>query len=114
MPAPRTGSDGMSDASNGPRLYRIILPARDIKATAAWYEDLLQLRGEFVWQNRFYLHCGPVILALVEPEPGVTPRPNQDHVYLAVADLQAFHERATRLGVLDAEMGAIAPRPWGE
>ena len=50
-----------------------------------------------------------------------TPRPNFDHVYFAVDDLEAVFARAQRLGTLSKEvgdgrlpMGEIARRPWGE
>jgi catechol 2,3-dioxygenase-like lactoylglutathione lyase family enzyme len=96
------------------RIFRVILPARDIARTAEWYQDLLQARGEFVGPNRFYLPCGSVILALVEPPASTDARANQEYVYFAVADLAAFHERATRLGALDERMGRIQRQPWGE
>ncbi|HEY7543566.1 MAG TPA: VOC family protein [Blastocatellia bacterium] len=102
------------NASAGPQLYRVILPARDIAVTAAWYEELFQMKGEFVGPNRFYLHCGPVVLALVEPPADTPPRPNQEYVYFAVSDLKSYHERAARLDALDSEMGSIERRPWGE
>ena len=104
----------MPNPADVPRLYRVILPMKDVAGTPKWYEELLAMKGEFVATNRFYLHCGPVILALVEPDPGIEARPNQDYVYLAVRDLEAFHARAAKLGALDAEMGSIAKRPWGE
>ena len=110
--APERSDDLPSPAV--PRLYRVILPMKDVAATPKWYEELLAMKGEFVSTNRFYLHCGPVILALVEPDAGIEARPNQDYVYLAVQDLEAFHARAAKLGALDAEMGSIAKRPWGE
>lgn len=102
--------------SDVPRLYRVILPVKGIDANIKWYEELLGLQGERVAPNRFYLACGPVILALVDPtdEEGTDPRPNQDHVYFAVRDLKPFHERATKLSALDPKMGAIEKRPWGE
>ena len=104
----------MKNSSDGARLYRVILPAKDITATTKWYEDLFQITGEFVGPNRFYLDCGPVILALVEPPPGIEARPNQEYVYFAVADLKEYHDRATRLNALDDKMGKIERQPWGE
>jgi catechol 2,3-dioxygenase-like lactoylglutathione lyase family enzyme len=98
--------------SSGPRLYRVILPAKDIAATTAWYEDLLQMKGEYVRPNRVYFHCGPIILALVEPD--APARPNQEYAYFAVSDLKAYHERASRLKALDKKMGRIKRQPWGE
>jgi catechol 2,3-dioxygenase-like lactoylglutathione lyase family enzyme len=49
------------------------------------------------------------------------PRPNFDHVYFAVDDLEAVYRRAQQAGGLSTEigdgglpMGEIARRPWGE
>jgi predicted enzyme related to lactoylglutathione lyase len=74
--------------------------------------------------GRHYFDCGGVILALYNPgadgdDPNV--RPNPEHIYFAVDDLEAAFARAERLGGLSPEigdgrlpMGAIARRPWGE
>jgi hypothetical protein len=64
------------------------------------------------------------MLALYDPgadgdDP--TVRPNPEHVYFAVDDLDAVFARAERLGGLSTQigdgnlpMGKIARRPWGE
>jgi uncharacterized glyoxalase superfamily protein PhnB len=48
-------------------------------------------------------------------------RPNPEHIYFAVPDLQAVYARAVQTGGLSKEtgdgnlpMGEIARRPWGE
>ena len=106
------------------RLFRVILPVDDIEASARFYSTLLDDAGMRVSGGRHYFDCGGVVLALYEPRADGdtrTPRPNFDHVYLAVNDLQAVFDRARNAGGLSAEvgdgglkMGEIARRPWGE
>lgn len=111
-------------AKSPPRLYRVIVPVGDIDRAAEFYGELLDLEGQRVSGGRHYFDCGGVVLALYCPakdgdaEP---PRPLPEHVYFAVADLEAVFERAKSLGGLSTEtgdgdlpMGAIAKRPWGE
>ena len=110
--------------ANGPRLYRVILPAGDIERASRFYEELLGDPGRRVSPGRHYFDCGEVILALVDPRADGDDRevqPNQDYVYFAVRDLEAVFARAERLGGLSTEvgdggspMGRIATRPWGE
>jgi len=100
-----------------PRVYRVILQVGDIEQAQSFYEDLLGMKGERVSPGRHYFRTGPAILALMDPRAdgdGFDAKPNPDHIYLAVADLAAFHARAERLGGLSEEMGAIETRPWGE
>ena len=106
------------------RLFRVILPVTDIDASAAFYSALLDDAGMRVSGGRHYFDCGGVVLALYSPRgdgDDRTPRPNWDHVYLAVNDLPAVFERAKKVGGLSKEvgdgglkMGEIARRPWGE
>lgn len=107
-----------------PRLYRVIMPVADIERAASFYAELLGLDGMRISPGRHYFDCEGVILALYNPKADgdrAEPRPNFEHVYFAVADLEAFHQRAERLGGLSNEtgdgrlpMGKIAQRPWGE
>ena len=90
---------------------------------AAFYEALLDARGMRVSPGRHYIDCG-VILALYNPGAdgdAAAPRPNFEHIYFAVADLEAVYQRAERAGGLSTAtgdgnlpMGKIARRPWGE
>ena len=74
--------------------------------------------------GRHYFMSGGVIVALYDPRADGdkrTPRPNFDHVYFAVDDLEAAYQRAKQAGGLSTEtgdgglpMGEIARRPWGE
>lgn len=100
----------------GMRLYRVIVPVPDIGRAAAYYEALLARPGVRVSSGRHYLDCEGTILALYSPrEDGdsVDPRPNQEHLYFAVDDLEAVHRRALELGPEQVDE-TIAVRPWGE
>jgi catechol 2,3-dioxygenase-like lactoylglutathione lyase family enzyme len=96
----------------------------DIERAAAFYTALLGLEGARVSGGRHYFRCGGVILAVFDPRADGDTfdlRPNPDHIYFAVADLEAAHARAQALGCLSKEigdghlpMGEIHRRPWGE
>jgi catechol 2,3-dioxygenase-like lactoylglutathione lyase family enzyme len=106
------------------RLFRVILPVGDIERAAEFYRTLLDQEGVRVSPGRRYFGCGGVILAVVNPKADgdtADPRPNFEHVYFAVPDLDAVYRRAERVGGLSTEtgdgnlpMGQIARRPWGE
>jgi catechol 2,3-dioxygenase-like lactoylglutathione lyase family enzyme len=106
------------------RLYRVILPVDDLDRAASYYGALLEQPGMRVSPGRHYFRCGDVTLALYSPRgdgDAQEPRPNFDHVYFAVDDLDGVFARAERLGGLSSEtgdgglpMGRIATRPWGE
>jgi catechol 2,3-dioxygenase-like lactoylglutathione lyase family enzyme len=106
------------------RLYRVIMPVGDIDSAAHFYATLLDQPGERVSPGRHYFRCGGVTLALYNPGAdgdASAPRPNFEHVYFAVDDLEAAFGRATRVGGLSPDvgdgrlpMGEIAVRPWGE
>jgi predicted enzyme related to lactoylglutathione lyase len=106
------------------RLYRVIVPVNDIERASQFYEALLGITGRRVSPGRHYIDAGGVIVALYDPAAdgdGSVPRPNFEHLYFAVADLDAVFTRAARLGGLstvrgdaDLPMGRIAERPWRE
>jgi len=106
------------------RLYRVILPVDDFAAAVRFYVTVLDDPGMQVSPGRHYFRCGEVTLAVYAPTAdgdARTPRPNFDHVYFAVDDLEAVYQRAQRVGGLSTEtgdgrlpMGEIARRPWGE
>ena len=106
------------------RLFRVILPVDDLQAAVEFYSSLLAMPGMRVSPGRHYFTCGEVTLAIYSPKgdgDAREPRPNFDHVYFAVDDLESFHARASQLGGLSREtgdgrlpMGEIANRPWGE
>jgi catechol 2,3-dioxygenase-like lactoylglutathione lyase family enzyme len=106
------------------RLFRVILPVADIEPAATFYAELLDQPGMRVSGGRHYFPCGDVVLALYSPRGDGDPReprPNWDHVYFAVDDIEAVYRRAQKLGGLATfvgdggiPMGEIARRPWGE
>ena len=106
------------------RLYRLILPVGDLDRAAQFYQSLLEQDGVRISPGRHYFGVGAAILALYNPQADgdpTEPRPNFEHVYFAVDDLDAVYQRAERLGGLSPEngdgnlaMGRIARRPWGE
>ena len=106
------------------RLFRVILPILDMTEAERVYSALLAQPGFRVSPGRHYYNCGGVVLALYNPGAdgdARTIRPNVEHVYFAVDEIDAVFERAQRLGGLSTEvgdgklpMGEIARRPWGE
>ena len=107
-----------------PRLFRVILPVADIDPASAFYAELLGQPGMRVSGGRHYFPCGDVMLALYSPKGDGDPReprPNWDHVYFAVDDIDAVYQRAKKRGgfpshVCDCRLplGETATRPWGE
>jgi catechol 2,3-dioxygenase-like lactoylglutathione lyase family enzyme len=99
-----------------PRLYRVILPVSDIDAAERFYSLVLGIKGKRVSPGRHYFDCGGTILACFDPRAdgnGTRAKPNPDHVYLAVDDLEEVFSRAKNAGPQWIEDG-IAVRPWGE
>ena len=106
------------------RLFRVIMPVGDIERAAEFYRSLLQQDGMRISPGRHYFPCGDVVLALYNPAADgdkTEPRPNFEHVYFAVSDLDGAFSCAERVGgLVDAvgdgnlPMGRIAQRPWGE
>ncbi|MCA9821341.1 MAG: VOC family protein [Dehalococcoidia bacterium] len=102
------------------RLFRVVLPVSDVERAVFFYATVLNDPGERVSANRHYFDCGGTILALVQPTgvEGTFARPNPDHVYLAVPDLESVLDRCRRAGAtsFDAQdqQPGIADRPWGE
>jgi catechol 2,3-dioxygenase-like lactoylglutathione lyase family enzyme len=98
------------------RLYRVILQVSDIELATRFYQSLLQQPGQRVSPGRHYFDCGGVILACFDPRADgddFNARPNPDHVYLAIDDLESFFNRAKTLNCrrIDA---FIRTQPWGE
>jgi catechol 2,3-dioxygenase-like lactoylglutathione lyase family enzyme len=108
----------------GARIYRIIVPVTDLEEAARFYRTLLDQDGHRISPGRHYFGCGGVILALYNPKAdgdAAEPRPNFEHVYFAVSDLEDAYRRAELAGGLSTDigdgnlaMGKIARRPWGE
>jgi uncharacterized glyoxalase superfamily protein PhnB len=112
----RTPSPERVNDMTAPRLYRVILQVNDVEKAAAFYGAVLGAPGRRVSPGRHYFDCGGTILACYDPRAdgdAADARPNPDHVYLAVGDLEAVFERAKKAGCREIEP-AIETRPWGE
>src|ERR1700704_4777369 len=80
------------------RVFRVILPVSNINGAAAFYTAVLEQPGVRVSPGRHYFGCGGVILACFDPRAdgdSWDPMPNPDHIYLAVSDLEVFHQRVS-------------------
>jgi catechol 2,3-dioxygenase-like lactoylglutathione lyase family enzyme len=99
-----------------PRLFRVILPVTDIAAAARFYAAVLGITGTRVSPGRHYFDCGGTLLACFDPRAdgdNFDARPNPDHVYFAVDDLEAVLGAATAAGCRALDQ-AIVTQPWGE
>lgn len=99
-----------------PRLYRVILPVSEIDAATIFYRELLGVAGRRVSPGRHYFDCGETILACFDPRAdgdNFDARPNPDHLYFAVPDLDAVFQRALKLGCKRID-NTVQTRPWGE
>ena len=108
-----------------PRIFRVLVQAKDLDQSERFYEALLGTRGRRVAGGRIYFDCGPVILGILDSasEGRDPPRPPTEALYFASADLEGVYRRARALGSLSAELihndvdnpaGEIVVRPWGE
>jgi catechol 2,3-dioxygenase-like lactoylglutathione lyase family enzyme len=99
-----------------PRLFRVILPVSDIALAERFYSRVLGIPGKRVSPGRHYFDCGGTILACFDPKAdgdSFIPRPNPDHIYVAVDDLQGSYDRALAAGCQWIE-DKIQSRAWGE
>ncbi len=97
-----------------PKLYRVILPVSDIERAVEFYGHVLGFEGERVSNGRHYFDCRGTILACVDSAgENLEFRPNLDHVYLAVDDIDAVFERANEAACSWLE-DEISTRPWDE
>ena len=100
------------------------MPVSNLDVCARFYSALFDSPGFRVSNGRHYFDCGGVILAVYDPAGDGDQKPihaNAEHVYFAVADLNAFFARAqaagglsTAIGDGNLPMGAVARRPWAE
>jgi predicted enzyme related to lactoylglutathione lyase len=98
------------------RLFRVIVPVSNIDAAATFYGTVLDDPGRRISPGRHYFGCGGTILACFDPRAdgdARDARPNPDHVYFAVPDLENYFERvrSESSAVIDR---AIETQPWGE
>ncbi len=111
--------------NGAPRIFRILLHARDLDQSRRFFETLLAIPGRRVHGGRVYFDAGPVILGLLDAsaDDRPLPPPPTEALYFATRDLDGLHERARRLGCLSSELihtdpanpaGEMVARPWGE
>ena len=99
------------------RLYRVILPVRDLETAVAFYSSLFETNGMRVSPGRHYYDLGGTILAIYDPiadgDAGAEWKhhPNQ-YIYVGVSDLEAACERTRALG--GTILSEIESMPWGE
>jgi catechol 2,3-dioxygenase-like lactoylglutathione lyase family enzyme len=103
------------------KLFRVTLEVADLEGATDLYRDLLDIEGKRHPGSRHYFDCGGVILAVLDvSQGGMIPTPGPKSLYFAVDDLDAVHDRASRLGVLapyqvhGQPAGEVLDRPWGE
>jgi uncharacterized glyoxalase superfamily protein PhnB len=96
------------------RLFRIAIPASRIEDSRIFYERLLALDVDDTVPSRLYLHCGEVIVALIDwqVEGRGALHPTPDNLYFATRELDAVFSRAIAAGA--RVLSPIEKRPWGE
>ncbi|HET7580607.1 MAG TPA: VOC family protein [Bacillales bacterium] len=97
-------------------LYRVVLPVSDIEKAAEFYSHLLGMPGKRVSTGRHYFDCGGTLLACFDPMAdgdGYEAKPNPEHVYFSVTDLEGIYEKSKNYGCIEPK-GKIKTRPWGE
>lgn len=101
------------------RLYRIILPVLDIEAAQRFYAALFETPGDRVSPGRCYFNLGGTVLALYDPAADGDAvgegwrRHENEYVYIAVDEPEAFFARARRAGATMLSE-RIETMPWGE
>lgn len=97
------------------KIFRVIIPVSDITIAQAYYSALIGIPGERVSPGRHYFDCDGVILACYDPRADgddFDAKPNPDHIYLSVSDLEEVYTRATKLE--SRSLSKIVTQPWGE
>jgi predicted enzyme related to lactoylglutathione lyase len=110
--------------TTAPAIFRVLVPAKNLRETQRFYEALLEVAGRQVAEGRVYFDCGPVILGILEySSVAGALAPPTEALYFATIDLEGMHRRARELGALSTELihddpaspaGEILVRPWGE
>lgn len=96
------------------RVFRIAVPTTLIDRSRAFYEHVLGMEADATVPSRLYLHCGEVIVALIDwsVEGRGDFHPTPDDLYLATDELDAVHGRASSAGARN--ISTIEVQPWGE
>ena len=97
------------------KLFRVILPVKDIDKAAKFYSSIFGVPGKRVSQGRHYFNMGGVILACFDPkadgddyELGANP----DHIYISIDDIEGLHDKVNSAGC--KYISEIMDVPWGE
>lgn len=98
------------------KLYRVIVPVKSIEKATEFYSRILNMEGTRVSSGRHYFNCGGTILACYDPVADgddLEPKPNPDHIYISVADIEKIFNL---IKDLDASLiqDSIKNQPWGE
>ena len=107
-----------------PRLFRVLVPVKDIDQAEDFYSAVLGTSGERVSPGRHAFDCSGTELCCFDPQAdgdGRIPKPNPEDIFIAVDDLDATHERCEAHGASFLKrvreghsMGEIALRGSGE
>ena len=98
------------------RLFRVIVPVSSIDEAATYYSAVFGDPGRRISPGRHYFACGQCILACFDPRADGDPwdaRPNPDHIYFAVVDLDEYFRRVKRQ-TKGTVSRPIETQPWGE
>ena len=98
------------------RLFRVIVPVSDIEEAAVFYSAVLEQPGKRISPGRHYFGCGGAILACFDPRAdgdAWDAKPNPDHVYFAVDDLETWFRRLEERPNGSIQR-PIETQPWGE
>jgi hypothetical protein len=111
--------------AQAPKLYRVLVPAKDLELSRRFYESLFDTPGRPVGGGRIYFDCGSVLLGILDyssTNEGHFPQP-AEALYFATGDLEGMHRRARELNCLSPDLlhddpasplGEVLVRPWGE
>lgn len=101
------------------KLYRIILPVRDIEKASAFYGHIFNLSGKRVSSGRHYFDLEGTILAVYDPIADGDDAGKEwvfhEHqfIYISTTNLEAVHEKFLESDSEYVEEN-IKTRPWGE
>jgi predicted enzyme related to lactoylglutathione lyase len=100
-----------------PRLTRVLIRVNNIEAATAFYEHLLEAKGQRVSAGRCHYQLGAAALALYDPRAegdlhDMQVNPGHAQIYIEVDDLEHTFIRAESAGA--PVVSPIETRPWGE
>lgn len=101
------------------KLYRIILPVRDIEKASAFYSNIFSLSGKRVSKGRHYFDLEGTILAFYDPvadgdESGKEWAYHENqYIYIATDTLESVYNKFKESESMYVEEN-IKTRAWGE